>query len=88
MTDTESKFKSALHLETTPMFGWLYPDTWIFYDTEVSEKSLEEADYECMQDTDHEQATIQLEMSNEHGKTSLPVKSVTDALGNLTSRNL
>ena len=31
-----------------------------------SEISLEEADYECMQDTDQEQSTIQLEMSNDH----------------------
>ena len=30
------------------------------------EHSLEEADYECMQDTDQQQATVQLEMSDDH----------------------
>ena len=40
------------------------------YDTENPEHSLEEADYECMQDTDQEQPTFQLEsqcgMSEDH----------------------
>ena len=40
-----SRFKSPLHLETTPMFGWSQPEaqiaTWMSYDTDP-ENSLEE----------------------------------------------
>ena len=51
------------------MIGWSYPEaqigSWISHDTEI-QKNPEEADYECMQDTDQEQPTVQLEMSNDH----------------------
>ena len=50
-----SRFKFPLHLETTPLFGWSYPEariaTWMSYDTETG-KNPEEVDYECMLDTD------------------------------------
>ena len=63
------------------------------------EHSHEEADYECMQDTDQEQLTIQLESQyvypkitfrfmNENGKTSLPMNAVTYTRGNLISQTL
>ena len=51
------------------MFGWSYPEaqigSWISYDTEI-QKNPEDAGCECMQDTDQEQPTVQLEMSNDH----------------------
>ena len=39
LTFMELKFRSPLHLETTPMFGWSYPEaqiaTWMSYDTRI-----------------------------------------------------
>ena len=39
LTLMELKFRSPLHLETTPMFGWSYPEaqiaTWMSYDTRI-----------------------------------------------------
>ena len=56
---------------------------------------LEEAEYECMQDTDQKQPTIQLEsrmitfrLMNGNAKTSLPMTTVKVTSGKLRSRKL
>ena len=67
--------------------------TWMSYARENQESYSEEADYECMQDTDQYQSTVQLEMLEDHiymngnGKTALPMNSVIDTSGNLRSRH-
>ena len=66
LTFMESKFRSPLHLEMTPMF-WVvisrgsnrYVDPLRYKDPEYSPGSLEEADHGSMQETDAEQPTIQ-----------------------------
>ena len=47
------------------------------------EKSLAEADYECMQDTDQEQPTTQLEMSDDH--IPIPERKWKDLISNALS---
>ena len=79
------------------MFGWSNPEAqiaaWMSYDTEVQKNSLEEGDYEGMQDTDQEQPTIQLEMSDhipnqERKWKDIIASGFSHTCGNLRSRNL
>ena len=93
MADMESKFKSPLHLETTPMFGWSYPEaqiaTWMSYDSEIEKILLKKLITNACRTRIKSNRlfnwicqTITFRFLTRNGKTSLPMNSVTDTRGN------
>ena len=99
MAIMELKFKSPLHLETTPMFGWSCPEaqiaTWMRYDTETQKSLLKKlitstcrTRIKSKRPPNWKCQTITFRFLNGNGKTSLPMNAVTDTRGNLRSRNL
>ena len=95
----DSRFKSPLHLETTPMSGWPYPEaqisTWMSNDTEIQTILLKKLIMNACRTRiksnrlfNWKCQTITFQTMNGNGKTSLPMSSATDTSGNLRSRKL
>ena len=95
----ESKFKSLLRLETTPIRGWSNPEaqiaTWMTYDTEIENIFLKKLITNACRTRIKSKRlinwkceTITFRFLNGEGKTSVTMNSVTDARWNLRSRNL